>query len=260
MPETARFHVCHHDSAPRNPTAVCVALQQAHLSDGWLPRCWHASLGRHWKRHALLSNLHCQHVRARTDGVGAYDHVYRAAMMEKLHEVPSLQGLLPFVRATCANPTSNVWEDEDGVQHRIVQAEGGEQGDPLMPLLFSLAIHDPLQQAQRNSELTNICSPSWTMCTSLPKPLAALGWLRHKLTAEEDPGGCFQDLRDATAQLDREGFIGRPHWHELRTGIRPRAIVDSEPGECNTSSSEHSFRKNVVLNQSCAADQVLQRL
>ena len=84
----------------------------------------------------------------------------------------------------------------------------------------------------------------------------------RKLTAEEDPGGCFQELRDATAQLDREGFIGRPHWHELRTGIRPRAIVDSEPGEWPhgwqhyaSSSSEHSFRKNVVLNQSCAADQ-----
>ena len=83
------------------------------------------------------------------DGIGAYDHVYRSAMLAKLHEVPSLQGLLPFVRATYANPTSYVWEDEAGVQHRIIQAEGGEQGDPLMPLLFSLAIHDPLQQAQR---------------------------------------------------------------------------------------------------------------
>ena len=47
-------------------------------------------------------------------------------------------------------PTSYVWEDEAGVQHRIIQAEGGEQGDPpLVPLLFSLAIYDPLQQAQR---------------------------------------------------------------------------------------------------------------
>ena len=80
------------------------------------------------------------------DGIGAYDHVYRSAMLAKLHEVPSLQGLLPFVRATHATPTSYVWEDEAGVQHRIIQAE---QGDPLMPLLFSLAIHDPLQQAQR---------------------------------------------------------------------------------------------------------------
>ena len=109
-----------------------------------LPRRWHASLGRQWKRNAPLSISHCQHVRARTvsdmpsgqlqkpiitrlcDGVGAYDHVYRAAMMEKLHQVPSLQRLLPFVRATHASSTSYVWEDEDGVQHRIVQAEEGE--------------------------------------------------------------------------------------------------------------------------------------
>ena len=40
-----------------------------------------------------------------------HDHVYRSAMLAKLHEVPSLQGLLPFVRASCANPTSYVWED-----------------------------------------------------------------------------------------------------------------------------------------------------
>ena len=71
------------------------------------------------------------------DGIGAHDHVYRSAMLAKLHEVPSLQGLLPFVRATYANPTSYVWEDEAGAQHRVIQAEGSEQGDPLMPLLFS---------------------------------------------------------------------------------------------------------------------------
>ena len=47
-----------------------------------------------------------------------------------------------------ANLTSYVWEDEDEVHHRIVPAEGGEQGDPLMPLLFSLTIHKALQQAQ----------------------------------------------------------------------------------------------------------------
>ena len=76
----------------------------------------------------------------------------------------------------------------------------------------------------------------------------------RKLTAEEDPGGCFQELRDATAQLDREGFIGRPHWHQLRTGIRAK-IVDSDPGEwphgwqhyASSSSEKHSFSKNVVL-------------
>ena len=34
------------------------------------------------------------------------------------------------------------------MKHRIVQAEGGEQGDPLMPLLFSLAVHDSLQEVK----------------------------------------------------------------------------------------------------------------
>ena len=34
------------------------------------------------------------------DSIGAYDHVYRSAFLKKLHSVPSLQGLLPFVRAT----------------------------------------------------------------------------------------------------------------------------------------------------------------
>ena len=80
--------------------------------------------------------------------IGAYDHVYRSAFLKKLLNVPSLQGLLPFVRATYADPASYAWVDEAGEVHHIVQAEGGEQGDPLMPLLFSLAI-DPLEEASR---------------------------------------------------------------------------------------------------------------
>ena len=72
------------------------------------------------------------------NGIGAYDHVLRSAMMCKLHSVPGLRGLLPFVRTTYAHPTSYRWQD----------AMGGEQGDPLMPLLFSLAIHDALVAVQ----------------------------------------------------------------------------------------------------------------
>ena len=86
------------------------------------------------------------------DGVGAYDHVYRSAMMEKLLEVPSLQGLLPFVRSTYLQPSSYKWVDSEGVRHDIQQHEGGEQGDPLMPLLFSLAIHDALPEIKENLE------------------------------------------------------------------------------------------------------------
>ena len=79
------------------------------------------------------------------DGVGAYDHVFRSSFLAKLHSVPSLQGLLLFVRSVYARPTTYVWEDGTGARHQIHQAEGGEQGDPLMPLLFSLGIHDSLR-------------------------------------------------------------------------------------------------------------------
>ena len=90
------------------------------------------------------------------DGIGAYDHVYRSAMMARLLEVTSLHGLLPFVRASYGQPTCYKWTDEEGVQHDVHQHEGGEQGDPLMPLFISLAIHKALvevKEAMRPGEL-----------------------------------------------------------------------------------------------------------
>ena len=82
------------------------------------------------------------------DGVGAYDHVFRASMLSKLLEVPKLQPLLPFVRKAYGAPSCYRWDDADGQQHQIWQHEGGEQGDPLMPLLFSLAMHNALLEVK----------------------------------------------------------------------------------------------------------------
>ena len=79
------------------------------------------------------------------NGVEAYDHVLRSSFLAKLHSVPSLQGLLPFLRSVYARPKTYVWEDGTRVRHQIHQAEGGEQRYPLMPLLFSLGIHDSLR-------------------------------------------------------------------------------------------------------------------
>ena len=39
---------------------------------------------------------------------------------------------MPFVLQFYGSASSYLWEDEEGVVHRFVQAEGGEQGDPLM--------------------------------------------------------------------------------------------------------------------------------
>ena len=104
------------------------------------------------------------------DGVGAFDHVLRAAMLSKVAEVPSLRGLLPFVEAAYARPSSCVRVDEEGVRHTIEQHEGGEQGDPLIRLLFSLGIHKALEEIQQQLEPGNPSSRSWTTCTFCAHP------------------------------------------------------------------------------------------
>ena len=44
-----------------------------------------------------------------------------------------------------ARPSEYVWHDDSGQPHAVTQAEGGEQGDPLMPALFSLGQHPALE-------------------------------------------------------------------------------------------------------------------
>ena len=69
------------------------------------------------------------------DGVGAFDS--RFAMLSGLLDMEG-ERLLPFVQMFCSQPSSHLFDDEVGEIHTIHQGEGGEQGDALMPLLFSL--------------------------------------------------------------------------------------------------------------------------
>ena len=62
-------------------------------------------------------------------------------MMSGLLEVEGGASALPFVRQFYGSPSTYLWDDDDGVTHEIAQGEGGEQGDALMPLLFSLGLH-----------------------------------------------------------------------------------------------------------------------
>eukprot|EP00973_Karenia_brevis_P058796 8188317-Karenia_brevis.AAC.1 len=69
-------------------------------------------------------------------------------MLDKLASVPQACAMLPFVRLAYAQPSSYAWVGDDGEIQFVEQGEGGEQGDPLMPLLFSLGIHDALARAR----------------------------------------------------------------------------------------------------------------
>lgn len=81
------------------------------------------------------------------DGIGAYDHIRRSSMLGKLRELPQAQAMLPFVLLFYGDASTYTWFDSQGEPHEISQGEGGEQGDPLMPALFALGLHDALVSA-----------------------------------------------------------------------------------------------------------------
>ena len=83
------------------------------------------------------------------DGIGAYDNISRSSMLNALQEVPAANRCLPFVSMFYTQPSTYVWHDQEGNPHDITQAEGGEQGDPLMPALFSLGQKAALQAVQQ---------------------------------------------------------------------------------------------------------------
>ena len=61
------------------------------------------------------------------DGIGAFDHVSRAAFLQKLVDVPQLQSLVPLAAALYGSDSRFRWSDADGVVHTIVQAEGASK-------------------------------------------------------------------------------------------------------------------------------------
>jgi len=81
------------------------------------------------------------------DGIGAFDHVRRDRMLDKLRQLPAASAMLPFVRLFYGRPSTYVWSDANGHTHDVRQGDGGEQGDALMPALFSLGIADSLTRA-----------------------------------------------------------------------------------------------------------------
>ena len=83
-----------------------------------------------------------------------------------------------------------------------------------------------------------------------------------ELNEVEDLEGCLAEVSAAADRLDRQGFVGRPSWADLKEGVRPPIPDSQEPGEWQhgwqrhaSSASEYHFRETVMIAQSCAADQ-----
>ena len=83
----------------------------------------------HDKREATILSI---------DGISAFDFVSQNAMFRGVADMVDGDKMVPFMRLFHGSPSTFLWEDDEGTVHHVRQGEGGEQGDPLMPLLFSL--------------------------------------------------------------------------------------------------------------------------
>ena len=102
------------------------------------------------------------------DEMGAYDLIRRQSMLKKVQQKPKLRQLLPFVKMSYGGPSRYYWRDDQGKRHEIKQGEAGEQGDPLMPALFALGLHDTLvkvkEQMQEGEHLFAYLDDVYILC------------------------------------------------------------------------------------------------
>ena len=117
------------------------------------------------------------------DGVGAYDHIARQAILQGIHGDPGLRPLLPFVRQFYASPSEYLWYDAAGTCHPIHQHEGGEQGDPLMPGLYAVAVAPALQETHRallpGEALLAYLDDTYILCALSARGSSTNIWNRH---------------------------------------------------------------------------------
>ena len=133
---------------------------------------------------------------------------------EALRAHAPLTGLLPFASLFYGQASHNVYRDEDGVGHEVLQGEGGEQGEPLMPGLYTLGQHAALFTCIPNFSRERACMHFWTMSafTSPPErtlpafvvvpPSQRPGTLRHNACLE-------RSWQDASRASGSAAFGGR---------------------------------------------------
>ena len=155
------------------------------------------------------------------DGTSAYDLISRRAMLAGLAHIEGGREVLPFVKLFFGAPSQCWWEDDEGVVHQIHQGEGGEQGDVMMPLLFSLGQHNALHAVQErllpNERIFAFLDDVYVVC--LPDRVVAIHmllenalWVHARIRS-----GCGQKREDL-----------QPRRGEARSSVGPRLECGEE--------------------------------
>ena len=148
------------------------------------------------------------------DGIGAYDLISRPSMLDGLGAMETGEKFFLFVRSFYGASSIYLWEDEMGTIHEIRQGEGGEQGDPLLPLLFSLGQHRALVAGQARLRKVRI-----------------LGRRVHHLCARP---GCPQDFcrRNSGGTRRFNSITGRRRCGFGAAGVGPRRSCGEGTTHC----------------------------
>ena len=135
--------------------------------DDWSHAQWPSKWVVQWRRQPLPTSTHYRPVPdchglqtlceanpettlVSINGVSAFDSISREAMLRGLLGVAEERRLSRSFASSMEDPHSQyLWEDDSGNVHTIQQGEGGEQGDALMPLLYSLGQHQGLDEVVR---------------------------------------------------------------------------------------------------------------
>ena len=90
-------------------------------------------------------------------------------MLRSLLNTPSAHQMIPFVMLAYGQESCYLWRDSAGNTHEVRQGEGGEQGDPLMPMLYALGQYPALQhmasQLQANERIYAFLDDIYITCT-----------------------------------------------------------------------------------------------
>ena len=159
-------------------------------------------------------------------------------MMQGLVDMPDGVKVLPFVRMFYGTPSQFLWEDELGTVNHIPQGEG----DPLMPLLFSLGQHRAI------TSVTAEC-----MFTAQPDCGGHLPFLGHPFVA---PGGSH-----CTRARQSSGIrLGSVHGVAIRWRMPPGAQIPTQSRGEGTFFSNHSSRVSLFWGFQWAAEFILAKL
>eukprot|EP00973_Karenia_brevis_P091361 12407097-Karenia_brevis.AAC.1 len=185
-------------------------------------------------------------------------------MLGELARMPRASAILPFLRMFYGHTSQYLWYDDAGDVHIVQQAEGGEQGDPLMPALFALGQHPALAevagQLQAGEHLFAylddvylVCSPQRVkvLFDMVSHALTQLCGIRVNLgkTRIWNSGGVMPPDIDTIGTADDPAWVGGANVPVQRQGLLVLGVPVGHPEYIRRHLDEQRREHDILLER-----------